>query len=209
MNKAVKIILAAAIALLYPIVIFLLTMVVFPDYKGSDAEYPKSPDYEVCRTGGTTRNSSSSVVRPVYDQSCRDRVRKDYEQEVNKYNEDKRLGKDMAGKVASNRIKVVLIFVVIGFVIALAVRSISAIAAGLVGGSTVLLLFAAGFSVARSGYIDFITEVLFLAIFIFLVFLLIVIDKVFPELQSPPEVSPASVDEKVNNSQDIKPGVKK
>lgn len=209
MNKAIKIILAVAIALLYPIVIFLLTMVVFPDYKGTDAEYPKDPDYEECRTSGTTRSSSSGVSRPVYEQSCSDRLRKDYEQDIKKFNEDKQLGKDKAGIVASNRIKAVLVFVIIGFAIALAVRGVSAVAAGLVGGSTVLLMFAAGFSVSRSGYIDLVTEVLFLATFIFLVFLLIVTDRVFPELPPLPASLPEPTVEKTNNSQPSKPAKNK
>lgn len=208
MNKAVKIILAVAIALLYPIVIFLTTMVIFPDYKGSNAEYPKGPNYEVCKTG-TSRSGTSSVSRPVYDQSCRDRLRDDYEEEIKQYDNNKKLGNDMAGKVASNRIKVVLVFVMIGFMTALAVRSISAIAAGLLGGSSVLLLFASGFAVSRSGYIDLVTEVLFLTTFVLLVFLLILIDKVFPELPPQPASPPDSTVEKTDDSQHDKLEVKK
>ena len=59
-------------------------------------------------------------------------------------------------------------------------------------------MFASGFSVARSGYIDFMTEVLFLATFVLLVVLLLVIDNVFPKTPTLPDSTPGLVDGKTD-----------
>ena len=172
MNKAVKIILAIAIALLYPIVVFLMTMVIFPDSK-SNSKYPYYPNYNDCYS--SSYSTDSSRTRSKLDESCRDEIKAEYDQSVKDYEGAK-------NKATASRIKVVLVFVALGFLVAFLARGISAVSAGFLGGSTILLLFASGFSVASSKYIDIVTEILFLTIFILLVVLFIVIDKVFPEL---------------------------
>lgn len=203
MNKAVKIILAIAIAALFPTVVFLMTMVIYPDYKANYTSYPESPSYEDCLSGSSRGGSSGGGY--TYEQSCRDQYSQEYREELKNYDADQRLGKDAASKVTANRIKIALVFVLIGFIIAFVARGISAVAAGLLGGSTILLLFASGFSVAESGSIDVVTELLFLGIFIFLVLLLLVIDKVLPAPPLPLVSPPDPVTQKPDSHQESRP----
>lgn len=195
MNKSVKIILAIAMALLYPVVIFSMTMIIFPDSKLGDMQPPKGLNYNECYSdysGGSSSSRSYSNTRSSLEQACMDRLRDEHEQATETYRANQDLAKAIEGEASTSRIKVALVFVILGFVVALLAKQVSAVSAGLLGGSTILLLFTSGFSVANSKYIDLVAEIFLLMVFMMLVALLLTIDKVFPLLpQSQAPETPA------------------
>lgn len=170
MNKAVKILLAIAIAILYPVVAFLISLTLVPDNKVS----VQAPAYPSSKDCGTYSVSTSRT----YD-DCIDRQRDEYDQQLKEFEEDRQSGSDANSVVAQNRISIVLVLVIIGFACTLLAKSVSAVAAGMAGGSTILLVFAAGFAVAGQGNVNLVVEILFLVIFIGLVILMFLVDKLF------------------------------
>lgn len=170
MNKAVKILLAIAIAILYPVVAFLISLTLIPDSKFS-SQSPAYPTFSDC---GTYTSSSNS-----YYSSCVDRERGDYEQQLKQFEEDRKKGNDASSKVTQSRVSIALVLVIVGFACMLLAKSVSAVAAGMAGGSTILLMFAAGYAVSGEGNVNLAVEILLLVIFVGLVALMFLVDKLF------------------------------
>jgi ABC-type transport system involved in cytochrome bd biosynthesis fused ATPase/permease subunit len=176
MNKVVKIILAISIAVLYPVVAFLLALTISPEYKATVSR----PQYPAARECGTRTTNSLTYER------CQDRQRQEYDKALDEYEDERKYIESQAAKVTANRIKVALVLVIIGFAIMMAAKSVSAVAAGMAGGSTILLAFAAGFAVSKPSHIDFVSELMFLTTFVFLVILMFLVDTVFKLNVLPP-----------------------
>ena len=171
MNKAVKILLAIAIAVLYPVVAFLVSLTLIPDSKVSDQPpaYPSSAD---------CGSSYSSTNRSYYD-SCVQQQRTEYDQQLKQYDDNRNKGIDAKSKVTQSRICIALTLVIIGFACTLLAKSVSAVAAGMAGGSTILLVFASGYAVSGPGNVNLLVEILYLVIFVGLVALMFLVDKIF------------------------------
>lgn len=178
MNRSVKIILVLAIGLLYPVVVYLLTTVVFPYPESPYVSQPKQPDYSSCnnRSSGSSRDYSWSTYDDSY---CRDKIREEYDSKLETYNSSRDSYTSQQGAITIHRVKLALVFVIIGYLVAFSAYKIPAISAGLLSGSTILVVFALLF--IEIEYIDSILVSLLLLLFIILVVMLFMVEKIIPK----------------------------
>lgn len=182
MNKGVKIILAIAIAIIYPLFAFLVSITVFPNIKTeANLSYPKYPDTRSCDVYQSKyiSNSSGVALGKVTKEDCQDKLYSEYDAKKLEYNNQQNSVKQSYAKLVINRSKIILLFVIIGFIFAMLSSKIGTISAGLALANTILLVVTVGYVVARINYVDTVLQVLFVILFIELNTLLIIVDKFY------------------------------
>jgi len=190
MNKAVKIILAISIAIIYPLFAFLLAITIYPNANTAKSttsvpHYPNTEECDILPSQTSIDNSfaSSNQSRQSRD-ACIAVKEADFDQKMSAYDASLEAHTSDNSAVIANRIKVVLVFVILGFVLTMLASKISPIAAGVAMGSTVLLIGATGFAVAAIGNINFSVALLYLVLFVELNIIMFVIDRVFKPVVS-------------------------
>jgi|GEM_PF-5753218 len=195
MGKGVKIVLALAIALIFPTMIALLIFLALPSSKNTKT--PDRPDYASAEKYCNGNYSLSYR----YDTNCKNtletinnKIESDYQaqrKEIDKLN----------NSVAINRITAALIAAILGFIIIIFLTSFTPLAIGISGGSTIILMVTTAFLTQFSSSINGLITGLYLVCFAVLLFLLFRIDSMFPEPKIDLKDSPA----KPNQPSDIQP----
>lgn len=206
MNRAVKIILAIAIAILFPIVIGLTVFLVYPysrtNFNRTSVSYPNT---KICyktvevQSNKITPNSTTPVNTPTTttykDQACLDRIESNYRQAVAQADKEYKENVTKLNKATEKRIIVAIIAAILGFLLAFASFKYTPIAAGLSAGSMVIVLVSSGF---YSGIIKdsgSVIVLLYLACFVVLIAMFVFADNYFPDL--PKEESPETNNSKI------------
>ena len=169
MNRVVKVILAMAIALVYTIMIGMLVFLIFPEAKlNADDDYYKT----------TQNNYENCEDRTSYSQ---DSSRSDYcdnqvQAAVQQRQENTRRSTEILNR---NRLKLALVFVILGFIVGFMSVSFAPLAVGMSAGATIIMILSTSIPGSTS-IVDATTTLLYLACFILLVVMLFVIDKILP-----------------------------
>lgn len=183
MNRAVKAILALAIALVYTIMVFLLFWVVFPDppYRNYDMNTSTAGNTYSCNTtqSNTVANPRNS---PQTTKECQQQEKERIKQEDEKrkqYDENIKKDGEIRATASSNRLKLSLGFVILGFIVAFIAVSFTPLAVGMSAGATIIMILSTSIPGSTS-IVDATITLLYLACFILLVVMLFVIDKILP-----------------------------
>ncbi len=169
MNRVVKVILAMAIALVYTIMIGMLVFLIFPEAKlNADDDYYKA----------TQNNYENCEDRTSYSQDSR---RSDYcdnqvQAAVQQRQENTRRSTEILYR---NRLKLALVFVILGFIVGFMSVSFAPLAVGMSAGATIIMILSTSIPGSTS-IVDATITLLYLACFILLVVMLFVIDKILP-----------------------------
>jgi len=177
MNKTVKVILAIAIAVIYPILVLFIGLVFYPskDYEDLRVKSPSIPNYIKCATYGNGRSTYTT-----YDKACQKRIDEQYERDTNQYKSNLENYNMVRKQVVMNRIQVALVAAILGFALAMIAYKFSPITVGMAGGSTVLILFSSYYSLLSGQTMGSLVTILFSISFVILIAMLFFIDKVMP-----------------------------
>jgi hypothetical protein len=183
MNRAVKIILALSIAILFPIVVALIVYNLYSNAANDldNRPYVSYPNTEVCNKKQTTTQNGKTSTTTTVDQACRAKLENDYQQAVAKENADYEKNLNALDKITENRIIIALIAALLGFVLAFVSFKYTPIATGLSAGSMIILIASSTF---YAGIIDVsgaTIVLLYLACFVILIAMFVFADKYFPE----------------------------
>lgn len=169
MNRVVKVILAMAIALVYTIMIGMLVFLIFPEAKlNADDDYYKTTqnNYENCED--TTSYSQDSRRSDYCD--------KQVQAAVQQRQENTRRSTEILNR---NRLKLALVFVILGFIVGFMSVSFAPLAVGMSAGAAIIMILSTSIPGSTS-IVDATITLLYLACFILLVVMLFVIDKILP-----------------------------
>lgn len=174
MGRGVKIILSLSISIMFPVLVGLFVFLIIPEAK---IAYPSSPPYSdsySCSANYYSRTSYESV------EVCRAKADAEYRAKKSQYDLDLKNYEKTKNSSTVNRVIVALIASIIGFLIAISSGSFSAVAVGLTGGSTIILLVVSNAIGAITDSVNPIVVGLYILCFIILMVLLFRIDSVFP-----------------------------
>ncbi len=168
MNRAVKVILAIAIALVYTIMIGMLAFLIFPEAKSktTDIYLNAQNDYQNCVN--TTLYDQVDSPSPDLPELCEQKLQ-----------DATRQGDSSTQIINTNRLKLSLGFVIFGFIVGFVAVGFAPLAVGMSGGATIIMMLSLSI-LGSTSTVDTITTLLYLACFILLVVMLFVIDKVLP-----------------------------
>ena len=201
MNKAVKLILALSIAILFPIVIGLIVFLAYSNEAKSLANsYPdvKFPDVSVCNKNQSTVINGRTVTTTTVDQACRNRLENDYNNQIEKQRDIYNQNLKKLDKITEKRIIISLIAALLGFIMAFVSFRYTPIATGLSAGSMFILLASSTFYsdiIAVSGAT---IVLLYLACFVVLIVMFFFADKYFRDaiLAGNPSSAPSNASAK-------------
>lgn len=167
MNKSVKIIMALAIGIIFPILVLFIALVFYPDssYKTSSDAYPIYPDTSICYDYGYENARSKA---------CSETLISNYEEKLASFEQ----GRD---KKVIDRVQVALVSAILGFIIAMLAIKFSPITVGMSGGSAVLVLFASYYSSTANAAMGSFATLLFTICFVSLIIMLFFVEKVLPK----------------------------
>ena len=172
MNKSVKVILAIAIGIIYPILVLFIALVFYPskNYEGLKKTPPELPVYSQC--------VNPSISKPnVADKGCQSKLNDAYNKKVGEYNQSVKDFNEAKSKATTSRVQVALIAAIIGFILATVAYRFTPITVGMSGGSTVLVLFSSYYAKTMSSLVT----ILFAICFVSLVAMLFFVDRVLPK----------------------------
>ena len=185
MNRFVKIILAIAIGIMYPVLIFTLSLNLFPDIK-------PQPNSTNDNTFQNTFEECDAIRR------VENAPKNNYKYNSDEYDNCIRVGGEkrdalvkaenaLKNNVIINRINLALVSALIGFTLVIVLSSVSPLAAGMSGGSMMIIIISTGLalSVKSNGNLGPLPVALFTTCFAFLVVVLFMIDTKFPRLNKP------------------------
>ncbi|MEI6581581.1 MAG: hypothetical protein WCN86_01785 [bacterium] len=171
MNRAVKAILAVAIALVYTIMIGMLAFLIFPEAKSktTDDSYKTAQnDYQICANPTSYSGDFLSPDVSLCEQQLHDTRRQEAERTASS-----------TEIINTNRLKLSLGFVILGFIVGFMSVGFAPLAVGMSGGATIIMMLSLSI-LGSTSIVDTITTLLYLACFILLVVMLFVIDKILP-----------------------------
>jgi hypothetical protein len=177
MNKSVKIILAIAIGIIFPILVLFIGLVFYPskNYESLQVTSPQVPSYTKCATYGNTRSTYTT-----YDKACQKKIDDQYQNDLNKYNSKLSDYNAARKQVVMDRIQIALIAAILGYILAMISYKFSPITVGMAGGSTVLIVFSSYYSLLSRQTMGSLVTILFSISFVVLIAMLFFIDKVMP-----------------------------
>ena len=188
MNRFVKIILAIAIGIMYPVLIFTLSLNLFPDIKSQ-----KDINSQNLNSYDNTFQECDAIISRLENAP-----KNNYKYNSDEYDNCIRVGGEkrdalvkaenaLKNNVIINRINLALVSALIGFTLVIVLSSVSPLAAGMSGGSMMIIIISTGLalSVKSNGNLGPLPVALFTTCFAFLVVVLFMIDTKFPRLNKP------------------------
>ncbi len=183
MNRTIKIIIAIAFAIIYPVLTLLLALVVYPEPQTPYSPLRIPPANTCVSVSNSTVSSQKSTSLVAYE-ACQDRHRKD----LASYNADSKVQQQVVGQQQASqveleykRVNLALIAAVVGFILAMVAYKFAPITAGISAGSTVLVFYTSSYTASQTGKIESMTVIFFSVCFVALVIMLFFVDRVLPK----------------------------
>ncbi len=211
MNRSVKIIIAIAFAIIYPVLIFLLALVVYPAIPDAVSPQSNYPSYTCGSVPSSTSSSQKSTNQLAYE-ACQDKYRKDqakYQADLEELKQVQLPRQASQIEVEFKRVNLALIAALVGFILAMVAYKFAPITAGISGGSTVLVLYASSYiATTNPERIESMTVIFFSVCFIALVVMLFFVDRVLPK-QNSVDYSQADEEAKADGKKSTPPATPK
>lgn len=181
MNRSVKIILAISIAALFPIVVGLIAYLAYPNTDKPRLPYIEYPSRSACYVAPNSQSTNGqNTGARVANQACLNRIESQYQKDKANAQAEYQTALKSYDKVTENRIILVLIAALIGFILAFVSFKYTPIATGMSAASMVLVLVASGYYASIIKNSGFLIVLLYLACFIVLIAMFVFADKYFP-----------------------------
>ncbi len=183
MNRSIKIIIAIAFAIIYPVLTLLLALVVYPEPQTPTSPHKIRPAFTCVSVSNSTVSSQKSTSQVAYE-ACQDK----YRQDIASYDADFKAQQQVVIQQQASqveleykRVNLALIAAVVGFILAMIAYKFAPITAGISAGSTVLVLYTSSYTVSQTGKIESMTVIFFSVCFVALVIMLFFVDRVLPK----------------------------